>query len=211
MPQQELNLLQLTTAVVAQLRAGPPQVVRCNVLQACSLAAASDDVPNHILRDTFAPHLSRPGDGSEDSSLCDPRRHHPLIERRLNPRWNRHGTNVATLTYQVHDGPMTLAHLDLVQLQADQLGSAKTTTKQHRQHGKVSFRPHAHARSMFEDLGTLRSTQPVAGAKPKLLDALHSADSGSQFRAQQAGVRGFVREPSYGRELLVDRIRGQPA
>jgi hypothetical protein len=32
MPQQELNLLQLTTAVVTQFRTGPPQVVRGNVL-----------------------------------------------------------------------------------------------------------------------------------------------------------------------------------
>ena len=32
MPEQELNLLQLTTAVVTQFRTGPPQVVRGNVL-----------------------------------------------------------------------------------------------------------------------------------------------------------------------------------
>lgn len=32
MPEQELNLLQLTTAIVAQLRAGSPQVMRCDVL-----------------------------------------------------------------------------------------------------------------------------------------------------------------------------------
>ena len=32
MPQQELNLLQLTPAAVAQLRTGSPQVMRCNML-----------------------------------------------------------------------------------------------------------------------------------------------------------------------------------
>jgi len=31
MAQQELNLLQFTTAIMAQLRAGPPQIVRGNV------------------------------------------------------------------------------------------------------------------------------------------------------------------------------------
>src|SRR5260370_6686358 len=36
MPQQELNLLQLATIAVAQLRTGSPQVVRCNMLQARS-------------------------------------------------------------------------------------------------------------------------------------------------------------------------------
>jgi hypothetical protein len=33
MAQQELNLLQLAAARVAQLRTGSPQVVRCNMLQ----------------------------------------------------------------------------------------------------------------------------------------------------------------------------------
>ena len=32
MPEQELNLLKLTAAAMTQLRTGPPQVVRCNVL-----------------------------------------------------------------------------------------------------------------------------------------------------------------------------------
>ena len=73
MPQQELNLLQLATAGVAQLRAGSPQVMRCNMLQARSLAAGLDYVPHDILRDAFFPYLSRPGDGSEDPSLRDPR------------------------------------------------------------------------------------------------------------------------------------------
>ena len=61
MSQQELNLLQLATARVAQLRAGSPQVMRCNMLQARSLAATLDYVPYDILRDAFPPHLSRSG------------------------------------------------------------------------------------------------------------------------------------------------------
>jgi hypothetical protein len=55
MPQQELNLLQLATAAVAQLRAGSPQIMRCNMLQARSLAAGLDYVPHDILRDAFIP------------------------------------------------------------------------------------------------------------------------------------------------------------
>ena len=69
MTEQELNLLQLATAIVAQLRAGPPQVVRCNVLQAGSLAAGSDHVPDNVLREAAAPHLSLSGDRSKDFAL----------------------------------------------------------------------------------------------------------------------------------------------
>src|SRR5262249_45763737 len=43
-PQQELNLLNLPTTVMAQFRAGPPEVVRSDMLQARSLAAGSDHV-----------------------------------------------------------------------------------------------------------------------------------------------------------------------
>src|SRR5579859_2820708 len=69
MAQQELNLLQLATARVAQLRTGSPQVMRRNMLQARSLAATLDYVPHHILRDAFSPHLSRSRNSSKDPSL----------------------------------------------------------------------------------------------------------------------------------------------
>jgi hypothetical protein len=71
MPQQELNLLQLATVAVAQLRAGSPQVVRCNMFQARSLAADLDDVPHNILRDTFPPYLVGSRHRSKDPSVRD--------------------------------------------------------------------------------------------------------------------------------------------
>jgi hypothetical protein len=116
MPEQELNLLQLAAAIVAQLGTGSPQVMRCNMLQACSLAATLDYVPHDILRDTFSPYLSRPGDGSEDSSLRDPGCSYPLIKCCLDPLWNRNGADVAALADQVYHCPVTLSHLHFVQL-----------------------------------------------------------------------------------------------
>ena len=98
MPQQKLNLLKLTPAAVAQIRTRSPQVVRCSMLQACSLAAGLDHVPHDILRDAFPPHLSRPGDGSEYPSLRDPGCSYPMIERCFNPIWNRNGADVAALS-----------------------------------------------------------------------------------------------------------------
>src|SRR5205814_10313025 len=83
MPQQELNLLQFATAAVAQLRTGSTQVMRCNMLQARSLAAGLDDVPHDILRDAFPPHLSGSGDCSKDPSLPDPSCDRPLSSAAL--------------------------------------------------------------------------------------------------------------------------------
>ena len=48
-PQQELNLLQLPSAVMAQLGTGPPQVVGCDVFQDRSPTAGPLHVPHDIL------------------------------------------------------------------------------------------------------------------------------------------------------------------
>ena len=211
MPQQELNLLQLATARVAQLRTGSAQVMRCNMVQARSLAAGLDHVPHNILRDAFAPYPSRPGDGPKDSSLRDPGCSYPLIERRFHPFWNRHGADVSALPDQVHYCPVPLTHLDLIQLQADQLRSAKATPKKHGQHRIVTLGTHAIAASVREYFGALLRAQPISGTKPKLFDSLHSANPCSQLGTQQARVGGFVSEPSYGCKLLVDGVCRQPA
>jgi hypothetical protein len=209
MPQQELNLLQLSTARVAQLRTGSPQVMRCNMLQARSLAAGLDYVPHDILRDASSPHLSRPGDGAKDSSLRDSSCYRPLIKRGFDPLRNGDGANVATLADQIHRCPVTLAHLDLVHVQADQLRSAKATAKQHGQHRVVSLGTRAIARSVFEHFGTLLRAQPVAGAETELLDPFHSADPRSQLGTQQARIGGLVSQSAHASELLVDGVRGQ--
>ncbi len=192
MPQQELNLLQLATATVAQFRAGSPQVMRRNMLQARSLAATLDYVPHDILRDAFSPNLSRPGNCSKDPSLRDPGCYYPLIECRFDPLWNGHGADVAALADQVYHCPMPLAHLDFIQLQAHKFRSAKTTTKQQGQHGVVALRPHAISTSTLEYFRTLLCAQPITRAKPELLDSFHSADPRSQLGTQQARVVGLV-------------------
>ena len=179
MPQQELNLLQLATATVAEFRAGSPQVVWRNMLQARSLAASLDYVPHDILRDAFSPHLSRSGNGSKDPSLRDLGCYYPLIKRRFDPLWNGDRADVPALADQVYHRPMPLAHLDFIQLQAHKFRSAKTTTKQQGQHGVVALRSHAISTSTLEYFRTLFRAQPIPGAKPKLLDPFHSADARS--------------------------------
>jgi hypothetical protein len=116
MSQQELNLFQLSSSVMTQLRTGPPQIVRCNMLQARSLTAGLDYVPHNILRHPFPPYLSRPGDGSKDSSLRNSGSDRPLIERSLDPFWNGDRADVSALADQVHHRPVPLAHLDFIEL-----------------------------------------------------------------------------------------------
>lgn len=149
-PQQELNLLQLFSAVMTQLRTDPPQVVGCYALQARSPTTGPDHVPHDILRDSTAPHFSRLCHAPGGPSLRDPGRSYPLIERGLDPRRNGHSADVAALADQIYDCPVSLAHLDFIQLQAHQFRSAKATPKQHGQHRVVALGAHGAPTGMLE-------------------------------------------------------------
>lgn len=209
MPEQKLNLLQLTAAIMAQLRAGPPQVVRCNVLQACFLAAGSDHVPDNVLGDATAPHLSQAGDGSKDFAPAHPSSPCPLVESGFDPVRNGHGPNVATFANQINHGPVPLAHLDVVELQANQFRPAKATTKQHGEHRVIALRAHSVTTSALEHFRTLLRAQPIAGTESELLDSFDAANPGSQLGTQQTGVGGFVSQTTHGCQLLVDGVGSQ--
>jgi len=49
MAQQELNLLNLATVAVTQLRTGSAQVMWGDVFQTCPLTTGPDHIPHHIL------------------------------------------------------------------------------------------------------------------------------------------------------------------
>ena len=87
----------------------------------------------------------------------------------------------------------------------------EAATEQHGQHGIVSLGAHAIAVGSFQDFRALICTEPIARAKPELLDPLHSADACGQFGAEQPRIGGFVSEAAKGCELLVDGVGGQPA
>src|SRR5215472_6930060 len=172
---------------MTQLGAAAPQIMGCNVFQTCSLAAGSDHVPDHVLRDATAPHLSQSGDRSKDFALANPSGSCPLVESGFDPVRNGHGPNVATFADQINHSPVSVAHLDVVQLQANQFRPSKATTEQHSQQGVVALRPHRVSPRMLEHFRTLLWAQPIAGTESELLDSFDAANPGSQFGTQQTG------------------------
>ena len=183
--------------------------MRCNVLQACSLAAGSDHVPHNVLREAATPHLSSSGDRSKDFALTNPSGSRPLIESGFHPVRNGHRANVATFANQINHGPVALAHLDVVQLQTDQFRPAKATTEQHGQHRIIALGAHRVSLRMLEHFRTLLRAQPIPGPESELLDSLHAANPGGQLGTQQASVGGFVSQATHGCKLLVDGVGGQ--
>jgi hypothetical protein len=118
---------------------------------------------------------------------------------------------VPTFANQINHGPVPLAHLDFVQVQADKLRPAKPATEQHRQHCIVTLSSHTLTGGMIEHLGTLLCAQPITGPESELFHSSDSADSGSQLRTKQTRIGGFVSQSPNGSKLLVDGIGGQMA
>jgi hypothetical protein len=176
------------------------------MLQACSLAAGSDHVPDNVLRETAAPHLSPTGDRSKDFALTNPSGSCPLIESGFHPARNGHRADVATFANQINNDPVSLAHLDVVQLQTDQFRPAKAATEQLGQHRIIALGAHSVSLRMFEHFGTLLHAQPITGPESELLDSLDAANPCGQLGTQQASVGGFVSQATYGCKLLVDGV-----
>ena len=116
---------------------------------------------------------------------------------------------MTTFANQINQGPVSLAHLDVIQLQANQFRPAKATAEQHGQHRVVALRTHALAKGIPEHGGTLLDAQPVASAKAELFHSSHPANPGSQLGTQQAGIGGLVGQATHGSELLIDGVGGQ--
>jgi hypothetical protein len=91
------------------------------MLQPGFFAAGLDHVPDDVLRDSFAPHLAVPRDGSEDSSWSHTGCFGPIVQGHLDPPGNGDGADVTTLADKVHDSPVPLPHLRVIQPQPDQL------------------------------------------------------------------------------------------
>ena len=190
--QQKLNLLNLATSVVAQLRTSSAQVVWCNVVQTCLATATPDHIPHNVLREATPPYLPFAGNRSEDLAVGDVGSACPLVERGFDPVRNRHGADVATFANQINHGPVPLSHLNFVQIQSHEFRSAETAAEQHGQHGVVTLGSHRVTTRMFQNFRTLLHAQPITGTEPELLHAFHSTDARRQLGTQQARIGGFM-------------------
>jgi hypothetical protein len=77
----------------------------------------------------MAPYLAQSGDSSKDFAFCDVSGACPLVESGFDPVRNGHRANVATFADQINNSPVSLTHLDVIHLQANQFRSSKATTK----------------------------------------------------------------------------------
>jgi hypothetical protein len=138
MTEKELNLLQLPAIHMAEFCARSPEIVWREMVQLHPLSTPSDNVPDDIFGDTITPRRPVPAYGTEDSAGGHPRRFSPPIDCVLDPDRHRNGADMTTLANQIHDCPMTLSDLQILNRKRRKLGPAQSATDQHGNHRKIT-------------------------------------------------------------------------
>ena len=102
------------------------------------LGDLSHHVPNDVLRDSLSPRRPMSADGAEDSARGHLRGLSPSIDCILDPSRHRNGTDMTALADQVHDGPMSLSDLQILNAKSRELGPAQSATHEHRNHCEIT-------------------------------------------------------------------------
>src|SRR5438046_1592925 len=106
--------------------------MRSKMIQLHPLCAPSNNIPDDILGNPFAPRRPVTADGPEHPARCDVGGRHPSIDGGLYPTWHRHGPNVTAFANQVHDGPMSLPDLEIINFERRKFSAPQPAAKKYR-------------------------------------------------------------------------------
>jgi hypothetical protein len=138
MTKEELNLFQFPAIHMTELCACSPEIVWSEMVQLHPLSAPSDDVPDDILGYPLTPRRPMSAHGSEDAARGHLRRFPPSIDCLLDPSRHRNGADMTTLANKIHDGPMSLPDLQILNRKRRELGPAQSATDKHGNHRKIT-------------------------------------------------------------------------
>jgi len=95
--EKKLHLLQFAAVHMAELCAGSPKVVRCQVVEFQTQCTVPDPVPDDVFGYAVTPNGSVPTDWPEDSSRRDGCSCQPSVYGTLHPAGHGNGANVVAL------------------------------------------------------------------------------------------------------------------
>ena len=104
---------------------------------------------------------------------------------------------MAAFPDQINNGPVVLASLEVGYIKLCGFSAAQPTTQQDREYRSISFALERVAIGRLPQGPGLLGGKPVAEANAYVFGTLHATNSGSQFRAEQAGISSFVRAGKY--------------
>jgi hypothetical protein len=114
MPEQELDLIELTASQMTEAGTCAPQIVRCQLIDSGCLSRFLDNFPEHFRRHAVAPNLPGLADCPKQAAFFDSTCLRPAIDRLLHPEWDWHCSNMPSLAVKVGNHPMLFPELNRI-------------------------------------------------------------------------------------------------
>jgi hypothetical protein len=89
--------------------------------------------------------------------------------------------------------------------EGQQLTTAQAAADQHGEHGMIASFTNGHEVALSEQTTALIGGEPVAQPHAQAANAFHAPNAGGEFRTEEAGVSGLVRDTPDGGQPEVDR------
>jgi hypothetical protein len=107
---------------------------------------------------------------------------HALIASFIHPHWNGNGTDVSGLAQKVGYDPVLCAELYGLDVQAEQLAAAESTSYQHGENRVIPFASERVAIHSRQEPLALIGGEPVPDADSNQAHSLDPSDPGRKFR-----------------------------
>jgi len=209
MTQQELNLLQLTSRLMAQPCTGPAQVVRCHPWQTATFRVSLHNCPDHLGCKAVSPDSASPVDGPQQWTCIDVGAKGPVVDRFLYPFRNGDRPDVATLSSQVRNDPMAFPKLEILESQDRHFSPPKATADEKLGQGTIAVTAKSLSGFGAQQLLAFFCRQPISETHSQPPDTFHAPYACREVRTEESAIGRFIRQSAYRRQSSVDRRLGK--
>jgi hypothetical protein len=136
---KELNLLQFGAGSPAEPSTALTKIVRCEFGNANFGGELLDDVPDQLCRSSFAPSSTGATLTPEELSHVNSGSLCPFVQQAMYPIRDGNGSNVISLSAQVHDCPMPFALLPVAESQLGKFMPTESTGQQEGKERPITF------------------------------------------------------------------------
>ena len=140
-PEQELDLFEVTSSLAAELGAGAAEVVGSEALDPDLFGRPLHHIPDGPVAQALPDPLASLSNGSQEPALVDRGRGHPGVDPLLDP--DRHGNraDASSLPFHITQDPAALPQLDGLDVERGELLAAQGAADQQCQDDVVALAP----------------------------------------------------------------------
>jgi hypothetical protein len=205
---QKLDLLQIASALPAELGAGPPQVVGTEAFDADLLGRLLDDRPDRPVAQA-CPHVAPFADPAQQRPRFDPGRTLPNVDSLLHPDGDGNRPDASSLPFEIRQDPSAFPQLDGTDVERGKFLPAQRTADQQRQDHVVPLAFEGRAVGDGQQFLRLFFGEPVPQPGSLLPKVRDPGEAGGVLGREHPVLAGFGDHLADGRQPDINSRSGK--